>query len=241
VTGMPNISARAMIGSRCWSKACARAKRKAGLALMTLSASRRSARQRLPRARLPMHGAWFRREGPRPIVWNVRSCLPPPCHRAWMRLALLALPGCWVLQRTRRFVGTEYRADQYRAAGTGSRPATPAGLVPQEAPAIPAEIVGRCVGVRDRIVWPWNDPFVKFASQMGIVGRSRRSQCLPFGHLAYMGSSLVIQASSAGVAELVDALDLGSSIVRCGGSNPFARTSSPSPCGWSSQDRRKAF
>src|SRR5688572_22475818 len=30
----------------------------------------------------------------------------------------------------------------------------------------------------------------------------------------------------AGVAELVDALDLGSSIARCGGSSPFARTSS---------------
>src|SRR3546814_2298126 len=29
----------------------------------------------------------------------------------------------------------------------------------------------------------------------------------------------------AGVAELVDALDLGSSIARCGGSSPFARTS----------------
>jgi hypothetical protein len=28
----------------------------------------------------------------------------------------------------------------------------------------------------------------------------------------------------AGVAELVDALDLGSSIERCGGSSPFART-----------------
>ena len=30
----------------------------------------------------------------------------------------------------------------------------------------------------------------------------------------------------AGVAELVDALDLGSSIARCGGSSPFARTNS---------------
>ena len=33
----------------------------------------------------------------------------------------------------------------------------------------------------------------------------------------------------AGVAELVDALVLGTSIVRCGGSSPFARTSFP-PC-----------
>ncbi len=31
--------------------------------------------------------------------------------------------------------------------------------------------------------------------------------------------------SSAGVAELVDALDLGSSVARRGGSSPFARTS----------------
>ena len=33
----------------------------------------------------------------------------------------------------------------------------------------------------------------------------------------------------AGVAELVDALDLGSSIERCGGSSPFARTSPARP------------
>jgi hypothetical protein len=31
----------------------------------------------------------------------------------------------------------------------------------------------------------------------------------------------------AGVAELVDALVLGTSIARCGGSSPFARTNSP--------------
>ena len=31
----------------------------------------------------------------------------------------------------------------------------------------------------------------------------------------------------AGVAELVDALVLGTSIVRCGGSSPFARTKMP--------------
>jgi hypothetical protein len=31
--------------------------------------------------------------------------------------------------------------------------------------------------------------------------------------------------TGAGVAELVDAPDLGSGIVRCGGSSPFARTS----------------
>jgi hypothetical protein len=30
--------------------------------------------------------------------------------------------------------------------------------------------------------------------------------------------------TGAGVAELVDAPDLGSGIVRCGGSSPFART-----------------
>lgn len=35
----------------------------------------------------------------------------------------------------------------------------------------------------------------------------------------------------AGVAELVDALVLGTSIVRCGGSSPFARTNSPER-GW---------
>jgi hypothetical protein len=33
------------------------------------------------------------------------------------------------------------------------------------------------------------------------------------------------EASQAGVAELVDALVLGTSIARCGGSSPFARTS----------------
>ena len=37
--------------------------------------------------------------------------------------------------------------------------------------------------------------------------------------------------SDAGVAELVDALDLGSSIERCGGSSPFARTSPAPPKG----------
>ena len=35
----------------------------------------------------------------------------------------------------------------------------------------------------------------------------------------------------AGVAELVDALDLGSSTVRCGGSTPFIRTNLKPPFG----------
>ena len=44
------------------------------------------------------------------------------------------------------------------------------------------------------------------------------------------GSILAIGRTSLGrarVAELVDALDLGSSIARCGGSSPFARTTQP--------------
>lgn len=40
---------------------------------------------------------------------------------------------------------------------------------------------------------------------------------------------------SAGVAKLVDALDLGSSVGRRGGSSPFART------GWKSRLRKVAF
>jgi len=34
-----------------------------------------------------------------------------------------------------------------------------------------------------------------------------------------------VRAPVAGVAELVDAVDLGSTAARCGGSSPFARTS----------------
>src|SRR4029079_884403 len=44
----------------------------------------------------------------------------------------------------------------------------------------------------------------------------------------FAGSQLAGIRRAAGVAELVDALDLGSSIARCGGSSPFARTSSVS-------------
>ena len=40
--------------------------------------------------------------------------------------------------------------------------------------------------------------------------------------LAYRGAP---ERARAGVAELVDAPDLGSGIERCGGSSPFARTS----------------
>ena len=61
------------------------------------------------------------------------------------------------------------------------------------------------------ISWPSNDPGVPRVAE----------PCSP-----------VIGATSSGrarVAELVDALDLGSSIERCGGSSPFARTSSPVP------------
>jgi hypothetical protein len=42
---------------------------------------------------------------------------------------------------------------------------------------------------------------------------------------AFLGRLLVGAGDSrAGVAELVDALDLGSSVARCGGSSPSART-----------------
>ncbi len=43
------------------------------------------------------------------------------------------------------------------------------------------------------------------------------------------------KAISAGVAKLVDALDLGSSVGRRGGSSPFART------GWKSRLKKVAF
>ena len=39
----------------------------------------------------------------------------------------------------------------------------------------------------------------------------------------------IFVALLAGVAELVDALDLGSSTVRCGGSTPFIRTNLKPP------------
>ena len=48
--------------------------------------------------------------------------------------------------------------------------------------------------------------------------------------VAELGPPVIGRAPSnvrAGVAELVDALDLGSSIERCGGSSPFARTITP--------------
>ena len=50
---------------------------------------------------------------------------------------------------------------------------------------------------------------------------------LPFWLAPSKGRSLNLCGfvAHAGVAELVDALVLGTSIVRCGGSSPFARTS----------------
>src|SRR6185369_17787993 len=52
-------------------------------------------------------------------------------------------------------------------------------------------------------------------------------RALPFAPLPTKGRHLSFEGyvAIAGVAELVDALDLGSSIARCGGSSPFARTS----------------
>ena len=69
------------------------------------------------------------------------------------------------------------------------------------------------------------------------VPQSRIGQpcVLPFPARPSKGASLFRRLApagirrAAGVAELVDALDLGSSIARCGGSSPFARTSSPAP------------
>ena len=59
------------------------------------------------------------------------------------------------------------------------------------------------------------------------AGRAPKPRRLPFCRSASKGTRLSFRASSpAGVAELVDALDLGTSIARCGGSSPFARTSS---------------
>src|SRR3990167_7221433 len=51
------------------------------------------------------------------------------------------------------------------------------------------------------------------------------------GHLAIRAGKCLSGAWNAGVAELVDALDLGSSAARRGGSSPLARTTinPPSP------------
>src|SRR5207237_10222757 len=80
---------------------------------------------------------------------------------------------------------------------------------------------GQFVG-HNLLLWRGNPRKRRGLPDESSPGRAQR--LLALGPILAIGRALGVRA---GVAELVDALVLGTSIARCGGSSPFARTRLP--------------